>query len=123
LAAFPSSADSCLPDYLNKSKVTGISQVDQVQDDVNNLVGNQVGSKGLFAPVGNFASKEGVNRAERGGKDDKGSYIGDAEGDSMIDKAKGAGSGLVGGAQSAGSSLTGGAKSVGQGLGLSSEQK
>ncbi|RDW70413.1 hypothetical protein BP5796_08810 [Coleophoma crateriformis] len=90
-------------DTLNKSKVTGIKQVDQIQDDVHNLVGNQLGENGLLAPVGNMISKEGVNRAERGGKDDKGTYGGPASGmtDPMIKNAKGAGEGLVGGAQSA----------------------
>lgn len=108
---------------MNKSKVTGVKQVDQIQDDVHNLVGNQVGTNGTLSSVGNIASKEGVNRAERGGKDDKGSYINNPEGDSIINKAKGAGSGIAGGAQTAGSSLAGGANSVGQSLGLSSGQK
>lgn len=91
------------PDTLNKSKVTGIKQVDQIQDDVHNLVGNQIGENGLLAPVGNMLSKEGVNRAERGGKDDKGSYGGPAAGmtDPMIKNAKGAGEGVAGGAQNA----------------------
>ncbi|KAJ5280712.1 hypothetical protein N7478_006084 [Penicillium angulare] len=61
-------------DSLSKTKVTGIDQVDQIQDDTNNLVGNQLGDKGLFKPVGQFMSKEGINRAERDGKDEDGSY-------------------------------------------------
>lgn len=63
-------------DTLDKTKVTGISQVDNLQDGVNNLVGGQVGKDGLLAPVGNMASKEGVNRMERGGKDESGTYGG-----------------------------------------------
>jgi len=59
---------------LGKTKVTGIDQVDKVQDGVNDLVGGQIGKGGLLQPVGDMASKEGVNRAERGGKDDKGNW-------------------------------------------------
>lgn len=62
-------------DALDKSKVTGIEQVDTLQDGVNNAVGQQVGKGGVLQPVGDMASKEGINRAERGGKDDSGSYV------------------------------------------------
>ncbi|KAJ6439473.1 amino acid transporter [Purpureocillium lavendulum] len=61
-------------DTLDKSKVTGVEQVDKLQDGVNNLVAGQVGQGGLLQPLGDLASKEGVNRAERQGKDDKGNY-------------------------------------------------
>jgi hypothetical protein len=108
---------------MNKSKVTGVKQVDQVQDDVHNLVGNQFGNSGVLSPIGNLASKEGINRAERGGKDDKGSYSNNTTGDSYIEQVKGAGAGVAGGAQSLGGSLAGEAKSVGQGLGMSSGRK
>ena len=106
-------------DTLNKTKITGIDQVDQLQGDVNNLVGNQVGKGGLLNPVGDLASKEGINRAERGGKDDKGSYGGPAAGltDPMIKNTKGAGEEIAAGAQSAGSTVTEGAKSAGGYLG------
>lgn len=77
--------------------------MDKIQDDASNLVGNQVGDKGLLAPVGQFASKEGVNRAERNGKDDSGSYMGSATG--LVEKGKE-------GASSAGSGLARGAESV-----------
>ncbi|KAJ5684586.1 uncharacterized protein N7477_000931 [Penicillium maclennaniae] len=104
-------------DTLNKTKVTGIDQVDQIQDDVSNTVGNQVGDKGLFAPVGQFASKEGINRAERNGKDENGSHTGPAE--SYLDTGKksvsNVGSGLAQGAESAQSYVAeglGGAKSL-----------
>jgi len=106
-------------DTLDKSKVTGISQVDKLQDDVNGLVSNQVGKDGLLRPLGDLASKEGINRAERGGKDDAGSYGGPAAGfsDPVIKNAKGAGEGVAGGAQSAGNTVTDGAKSTGGYLG------
>ncbi|KAJ5893861.1 hypothetical protein N7495_005552 [Penicillium taxi] len=61
-------------DTLSKTKVTGVDQIDQLQDDIHNVVGNQIGDKGLLAPVGKLVSKEGVNRAERDGKDENGSY-------------------------------------------------
>jgi hypothetical protein len=107
------------PDTLNKTKITGIEQVDQLQGDVNNLVGNQVGKGGLLKPVGDMVSKEGINRAERGGKDDAGAYGGPAAGfsDPVIKNAKGAGEGLAGGAQSTGDTITEGAKSAGGYLG------
>ncbi|KAK5692827.1 hypothetical protein LTR17_025237 [Elasticomyces elasticus] len=98
-------------DTLDKTKVTGVDQVDNLQGDVNNLVGNQFGKGGLLQPVGDAVSKEGMNRAERGGKDDSGSYGGVAE------KAQSAGQGVAGGAQSVGSSVTEGAKSAGGALG------
>ena len=100
---------------LDKTKVTGISQVDNLQDGVNNLVGGQVGKGGLAQPIGDMASKEGVNRAERGGKDDKGSYGGPASG--VVDSAKQGGSGLASGAQAGAGKVTEGAKSAGGYLG------
>lgn len=107
-------------DTLNQTKVTGIPQVDQIQDDVNNLIGNQVGKNGLFAPIGNLASKEGITRAERGGKDDTGtgSYGGPASSvtDPMIKNAQGAGEGIASSAQSAGQGVAGGAQTAGSTL-------
>ncbi|KAL8717645.1 MAG: hypothetical protein Q9225_005134 [Loekoesia sp. 1 TL-2023] len=99
-------------DTLDKTKVTGISQVDKLQDGVNNLVGDQVGKEGLLAPVGDTVSKEGINRAERGGKDERGSYGGPAASytDAGVKNAQGVGQGLAGGAQSAGSAVAEGAK-------------
>ncbi|KAF3192655.1 hypothetical protein TWF788_000264 [Orbilia oligospora] len=75
---------------LDKSKVTGIKQVDKLQDDVHNLVAGQVGKDGLLQPVGDLVSKQGVNRAERGGKDDDGSYGGPLGGvtDPLVDGVK-----------------------------------
>lgn len=95
--------------------MTGISQVDRLQDDVNNLVGNQVGKDGLFRPVGDMASKEGINRTERAGKDESGTYGGAAAGisDPVINNAQKAGKSVAGGAQTAGSTATEGLKSAG----------
>ena len=102
---------------LDKTKVTGIEQVDTLQDGVNGLVSQQVGKGGLLQPVGDMASSEGINRAERGGKDDKGNYLGPADG--AVSSAggkeeKGSYAGSAGGAvSSAGGSVWGGAKSAG----------
>ena len=60
-------------------------------------MGQQVGKGGLLQPVGDMASSEGINRAERGGKDDKGSYLG-----SMGNAASSAGGSIWSGAKSAG---------------------
>lgn len=68
----------CYPhiiEQLGKTKVTGVEQVDTLQDGVHNLVAGQVGQGGLLQPVGDLVSKEGANRAERQGKDEKGSYL------------------------------------------------
>ena len=100
------------PDTLNKSKVTGIDQVDNLQDGVNNLAAGQVGKGGLLQPVGDAFSKEGINRAERGGKDDSGSYGGSVA-DSAVSGAKGAGDSVASGAQGAGGYVSGGLKSAG----------
>lgn len=101
-------------DTLDKSKVTGIKQIDTLQDGVHGLVAGQVGQDGLLAPVGNAFSKEGINRAERGGKGEDGSYVagpagavvnpiaqgGAKVGGGVVDAGKGVGSavgGLFGG--------------------------
>ncbi|KAK5105794.1 hypothetical protein LTR62_002136 [Meristemomyces frigidus] len=94
-------------DTLDKTKVTGVDQVDTLQGDVNNLVGNQFGQGGLMQPVGDAVSKEGVNRAERGGKDEKGGYTGQGYADSAAGAAKGVGSSVYSGAASVGSSVGG----------------
>ncbi|KAL4901632.1 hypothetical protein BDW74DRAFT_181639 [Aspergillus multicolor] len=96
-------------DNLSKTKVTGNAQIDQLQDDTNNLLGNQLGENGLLAPVGNALSKEGINRAERGGKDEGGSYGGPLGGvtDPVVDGGKRVGSGVVEGARGVGSSIGG----------------
>lgn len=62
-------------EQLDKAKVTNIEQVNTLQDGVHNLAAGQVGQGGLLQPVGDMLSKEGVNRAERGGKDDKGGIL------------------------------------------------
>ncbi len=87
---------------MDKTKVTGVEQVDTLQDSVNHTVGQQVGKGGVLQPVGDMVSQEGVNRAERGGKDDSGSYAGAVGG-----YASSAGSSVWSGAQSAGGYVTG----------------
>lgn len=88
--------------------------MDQVQDDVTNLVGNQVGDKGLLAPLGQAASKEGINRAERNGKEEDGSYGGPAA--SFVDTGKNGlssvGSGLSSGGESLKNAASGGVSGV-----------
>ena len=81
---------------LDKTKVTGIEQVDNLQDGVHNLAAGTLGQGGILQPIGDLASKEGANRAERGGKDDKGSYIPGIGGKSS-DGNKNSGGGGIGG--------------------------
>ncbi|KAF4555534.1 Hypothetical protein D9617_2g054950 [Elsinoe fawcettii] len=96
-------------DTLNKTQVSGIEPVDKLQGGVTDTVAGQVGKGGLLQPVGDMASKEGINRAERGGKDDKGSYGGPLGGvtDPLANKAKEGGSAATEGAKSAGGYLGG----------------
>ena len=65
---------------LDKTKVTGIDQVDTLQDGVHGVLAGQVGKGGLAQPVGDAFSKEGINRVERKGRDDKGAYVSDPTG-------------------------------------------
>ncbi|KAL4988703.1 hypothetical protein BDW68DRAFT_88185 [Aspergillus falconensis] len=96
-------------DNLSKTKITGNEQLNKLQDDTNNLVGNQLGEKGLLSPVGNLVSKEGINRAERRGKDENGSYGGPLRGvtDPVIEGGKGVGSSVADGVRGVGSSIGG----------------
>lgn len=68
-----------------------------------------MGKGGLLQPVGDMVSKEGVNRAERGGKDSDGSYGGQASAvvDPVAKNAQSAGNSVWSGAQSAAGSVTG----------------
>jgi hypothetical protein len=93
------------PENLDKAKVTGVSQVDNLQDGVNNLVSGQVGQGGLAQPVGDALSKEGINRAERGGKDESGKPI-ESQGP-LGGYGQGAVDGVKGGVQGAGGYLGG----------------
>ncbi|KAK0625448.1 hypothetical protein B0T17DRAFT_508437 [Bombardia bombarda] len=103
---------------LNQTKVTGVSQVDTLQDGVNNLVAGQVGQGGLAQPVGDMASREGMNRVERNGKDNKGSYIPDAAAQNVpgAKQADGVVAGVAQGAGQAAGGVQEGLKSVGGGL-------
>ncbi|KAK7729791.1 hypothetical protein SLS53_009159 [Cytospora paraplurivora] len=92
-------------DTLDKSKITGVKQVDNLQDGVHNLVAGQVGQDGLLQPVGDAFSREGINRAERQGKDDQGNYAPGPGGqivNPIADGGKKVGGGLVDGGKAAG---------------------
>ncbi|EGU74590.1 hypothetical protein FOPG_07830 [Fusarium oxysporum f. sp. conglutinans race 2 54008] len=96
---------------LDKTKVTGIEQVDTLQDGVHNLAAGQVGQGGLLQPVGDLASKEGVNRAERQGRDENGGYVNkDVPGSGAMNSTANA---VVGGGQGAAQGL----QDVGKGVG------
>ncbi|CAK7202956.1 hypothetical protein SEUCBS139899_005683 [Sporothrix eucalyptigena] len=100
-------------DTLSKTKVTGIKQVDTLQDGVHGVVSGQLGQGGLAQPVGDWVSREGVNRAERKGKDDKGEYLPSATPESLRNGAETVGSGVTSGVKSVGGavgSLFGGGK-------------
>ena len=90
---------------LDKTKVTGIQQVDTLQDGVNNALAGQVGQGGLGQPIGDMASREGMTRAERQGRDDRGGYVPGQAG-----LAEGANT-LVGGVQSGGQKVADGFES------------
>lgn len=65
-------------DQLDKTKVTGIKQVDALQDGTNSLAAGTVGQGGILQPVGDAVS-EGMKLADPRGKkqdaDKKGSNI------------------------------------------------
>lgn len=92
---------------LDKTKVTGVEPVDNLQDGVNSLASGQLGQGGILQPAGDMTSKEAVNRAERKGKDDSGSYIPGAS------SAGNAASGVADGGKAAASSAASGVKSAG----------
>lgn len=107
---------------LDKTKVTGIKQVDTLQDGVHNLVTGQVGQGGLGQPIGDLASREGINRTERMGKDDKGGYIPEAGGPVAKGGNAVIGSVAQGGQQAAGAAKSG-LQSVGGALGFGGQKK
>ncbi|KAL2760378.1 hypothetical protein ACRALDRAFT_1059797 [Sodiomyces alcalophilus JCM 7366] len=98
--------------HLDKTKVTGVEQVDTLQDGVNNLVAGQVGQGGLLQPVGDHASKEGINRAERQGKDEEGRYTAGAQAVPGGEAVEDVVSGVAGGGESAGNPVTEGVKNT-----------
>lgn len=70
-------------DQLEKTKVTGVDQVDALQDKTNDLAASQLGQGGLLQPVGDVAS-EGMKRAgQRGAQSNDGKN----RGGSAIDKS------------------------------------
>ncbi|KAK5627463.1 hypothetical protein RRF57_003178 [Xylaria bambusicola] len=50
-------------DGLGKTKVTGIDQVDKLQDGTNNLAASTLGQGGILEPVGDVVS-EGMKKAD-----------------------------------------------------------
>ena len=97
-------------DTLNKTKVTRVEQVDNLQDGINNTIGSQLGQGGIAQPIGDVVGKEGINRAERKGKDDKGQMASGPLGqavDPIASQAKKSGSYLSDGTQKAGGYLSG----------------
>ncbi|CAK7218520.1 hypothetical protein SCUCBS95973_003516 [Sporothrix curviconia] len=94
-------------DTLGKAKVTGIKQVDTLQDGVNGVVAGQLGQGGLAQPVGDWASREGVNRAERNGKDDKGGYLPSSTPEPLRNGAEAVGGGVASGVKAVGGALGG----------------
>ncbi|KAK3983841.1 hypothetical protein QBC44DRAFT_337996 [Cladorrhinum sp. PSN332] len=98
---------------LDKTKVTGVKQVDALQDGVHSLVAGQVGQDGLGRPVGDLVSKQGVNRLERKGKDNDGGYLPSAGG--PVSKV---GDSVIGGVAAGAGAAQEGVKSAGGWLGL-----
>ncbi|KAK4664347.1 uncharacterized protein QC763_504670 [Podospora pseudopauciseta] len=108
---------------LDKTKVTGISQVDTLQDNIHTTASSQLGQDGLGRPVGDLLSREGVNRLERKGKDGQGGYV--PGGNSNV--VSGAGNTLVGGAveggKTAGSGVVNGGKAAVGWFGLGKKEQ
>ena len=75
------------------------------------MVSNQVSDKGVLKPVGDVVSKEGINRYERSGKDETGSYGGSLQNmsESGIKSLGQAGSGISQMAESTSASVAGSA--------------
>lgn len=96
-------ASYTVKDNLSKTKVTGVKQVDSLQDGVNSLVAGQLGQDGLGRPVGDVISKEGLNRFERKGKGEDGSY--DPTG--VTDKLSQGGNAVAGGVLNGGKAVGG----------------
>jgi len=89
-----------------------VKQVDNLQDGVNNTVGGVFGQGGIAQPIGDAVGKEGINRAERKGKDDKGQTAPgplNKVADPVANQAK-AGAGYISGAGQKISGLWGGKK-------------
>ena len=112
-------------EQLDSTKVTGIDEVDKLQDSVNNVVAGQVGQNGLAQAAGDLASKEGANRAERQGKGEDGSYVPGGESasnaaSSVAQGGKNVAGGVASGVQGVGSTLGG---ALGGGNKTEGEQK
>lgn len=76
---------------------------------MHDLVAGQVGQDGLLQPVGDAFSREGINRAERGGRDEQGGYAPGPAGAVLSPVAEGG--------QKLGGAVVDGGKSVGGAVG------
>lgn len=75
------------------------------------MAAGQVGQGGLLQPAGDMSSKEGLTRAERGGRDPKGNYVADPTpggvGTSLVDGGKTVAGKTADGLQGAGGAVGG----------------
>ncbi|KAB5522118.1 hypothetical protein GE09DRAFT_501163 [Coniochaeta sp. 2T2.1] len=112
---------------LDKTKVTHIPQIDALQDGVNNLAAGQLGQGGLGQPIGDMASREGLTRAERQGRDDKGQYVSDSAAAGPVASAGntvvgGVASGVASGGRQVAEGVQGGLEVAGGILGLGGKE-
>ncbi|KAF2139757.1 uncharacterized protein K452DRAFT_232076 [Aplosporella prunicola CBS 121167] len=87
-------------DNLAKTKLASSNEnLNTAQDAVHGTAADQLGQEGLARPVGDAVSKEGINRAERGGRDEQGDVAPGAVGEAAQGGKKAAGwvGGLWGG--------------------------
>ncbi len=89
---------------------------------MHNLVTGQIGQGGLGQPIGDLASREGVNRTERGGKDHDGGYIPKAAGP-VAEGGNAVVGGVVQGGQQAAGAVKSGLGSAGGLLGFGGQKK
>ncbi len=89
---------------------------------MNNFVAGQVGQGGIGQPIGDLASKEGANRFERNGKDNKGRYIPE-EGGPVAEGGNAVVGGISKGGQQVAGAAQSGLKSAGGMLGLGGDKK
>ncbi|KAK4201694.1 hypothetical protein QBC40DRAFT_295428 [Triangularia verruculosa] len=108
---------------LDKTKVTGISQVDNLQDNIHSTAASQLGQNGLGRPVGDLLSKEGINRLERKGKDDQGGYLPGGNNNPVSSTGNTLVGGVVDGGKAVGNGVVDGGNAAGGWLGFGSRKK
>lgn len=102
--------------------MTGVEQVDNLQDGVNNLVAGQVEQGGVAQPIGDMASGDGLSRSERQGRDDKGGYVPDSAGP-VSAGANAVAGGVAAGGQKAAGGVQSGLRGAGGMLGLGGKEE